>query len=159
MPVEAHMVAGVPIDDMPSWCTATPPCFPEKMQGAAYQLCEMALTCLCHFICALDARRARQLTLPGIKVMRKPTKKKRRKYEFYEHSLITIDPHAPLPAHGDGFGSGRKHRLHPVRGFWRTYRKTGKRVWIKAHWRGDKDLGVITHDYEVTDNETTQRDD
>jgi hypothetical protein len=54
-----------------------------------------------------------------------------------------------------------KKRLHAVRGFWRTYKKPLKsgpnkgktKVFVKGHWRGDKDLGVIKKDYVFTTDE------
>lgn len=73
---------------------------------------------------------------------------------FYQHRVIVIDPDAPLYADGEGLGcSGRKHALHSVRGFWRNLKNPKPdgttRVWVKAHWRGDKDLGVISKEYEI----------
>ena len=41
-------------------------------------------------------------------------------------------------------------RHHEVRGHWRLYKKTNTRVWIKSHGRGDKSVGVIHKDYELT---------
>lgn len=153
VPAEVHLTQGDSLLVGPRWCAATPSNYPDDLMPATHRLCEMAAEVFCKFLCALDAKRAKQMVLPGIKLMRKPKARKKRKYEFYEHTLLVIDPHKTLPA-TDGFGSGRKHRLHPVRGFWRRTR-SGKRVWIKPHWRGDKDLGVVTHDYEVIDNVST----
>ena len=42
--------------------------------------------------------------------------------------------------------SVNKNRFHDVRGFYRHY-KSGKKVWIKNHTRGTKELGVIEKDY------------
>ena len=36
---------------------------------------------------------------------------------------------------------------HSVRGHWRVYKKTGIRVWIKEHHRGDSKYGTVTKDY------------
>ena len=41
-------------------------------------------------------------------------------------------------------------RQHSVRGHWRRIRKTGKRIWVSSHLRGDPKLGVITKDYVLT---------
>ena len=51
-----------------------------------------------------------------------------------------------------GFGAMNEssRRQHSVRGHWRRYRKTGQRVWISPHLRGDPKLGVITKDYVLT---------
>ena len=40
-------------------------------------------------------------------------------------------------------------RLHEVRGHWCVSKTTGKRWWRKSHKRGDANLGVINHDYEL----------
>lgn len=39
---------------------------------------------------------------------------------------------------------------HTVRGHWREYQKTGKRVWVKEHTRGDEKYGTVTKDYILT---------
>lgn len=39
--------------------------------------------------------------------------------------------------------TGIKKKHHHVRGHWRTY-KSGVKVWVKAHERGDPDLGHVT---------------
>lgn len=39
--------------------------------------------------------------------------------------------------------SGIRKREHEVRGHWRTYR-TGVRVWVRSHKRGDPELGRVT---------------
>jgi len=40
-------------------------------------------------------------------------------------------------------------RLHEVRGHWCVSKTTKKRWWRKSHKRGDANLGVISHDYEL----------
>lgn len=49
-------------------------------------------------------------------------------------------------ASGESLPSGHKKRYHFVRGHTRTY-QNGHIVWIKPHWRGDDELGVIMKDY------------
>lgn len=39
--------------------------------------------------------------------------------------------------------SGIRMREHDVRGHWRTF-STGARIWVRAHKRGDPDLGRVT---------------
>ena len=56
-----------------------------------------------------------------------------------------------------GSGAGKRH--HPVDGHWRQYKalfhddgtvkRNAKRVWIKEHHRGDKNLGVITKSWKL----------
>jgi len=41
------------------------------------------------------------------------------------------------------------NREHEVRGHFRFYKKTGERVWIDAHTRGDANIGVVHKDYEL----------
>jgi hypothetical protein len=49
-----------------------------------------------------------------------------------------------------GFGEMNEssRRQHSVRGHWRRY-KTGERVWINSHLRGDPKLGTITKDFRL----------
>lgn len=46
-------------------------------------------------------------------------------------------------------GEGPSKRLHDVRGHWRTYR-SGNRVWIRSHQRGDESLGIVQKEYSLT---------
>ena len=39
---------------------------------------------------------------------------------------------------------------HLVRGHWRLYKKSGERVWIKEHQRGDDKFGTVHKDYVLT---------
>ena len=39
---------------------------------------------------------------------------------------------------------------HSVRGHWRVYKKTGERVWIGEHQRGDEKYGTVHKDYVLT---------
>ena len=39
---------------------------------------------------------------------------------------------------------------HSVRGHWRVYKKTGERVWIGEHSRGDAKYGTVHKDYTLT---------
>lgn len=43
----------------------------------------------------------------------------------------------------------RTNRYHMTRGHFRHY-KTGKVVWVKAHYKGDKSKGIINKDYQLT---------
>lgn len=74
--------------------------------------------------------------------------------KFYEHRMVIIDPEKTTHREGDNSGlSGRKHALHAVRGFYRHLKKPKAdgttKIWIKPHWRGDKELGVVTKEYEI----------
>lgn len=85
-------------------------------------------------------------------------KRLRKKHEHpaFEHTIIQLEVDAPDPSQtGRSIFQPRK-RLHQVRGFWRHYRKSGKRVWVKPHWRGDEHLGVVRRDVElITHHEDT----
>ena len=39
---------------------------------------------------------------------------------------------------------------HTVRGHWRVYKKSGERVWIGEHKRGDEKYGTVHKDYVLT---------
>jgi hypothetical protein len=53
-----------------------------------------------------------------------------------------------------------------VRGFYRHYKhpikhgpnKGKTRIYLEESWRGDKNLGVVTHDYEVVTEDETDDD-
>lgn len=75
--------------------------------------------------------------------------RKKNKHPKFEHVVIELPVN-----HQQGDTTGRsilqsRKRLHPVRGFFRHY-QSGKTAWVKPHWRGDKKLGVIRKDYEIT---------
>jgi hypothetical protein len=42
---------------------------------------------------------------------------------------------------------------HVVRGHWRHYKRTGERVWIDEHTRGDSEYGTVHKDYLLTKRE------
>jgi len=97
-------------------------------------------------------------TVSGAKPEVKKIKTKRPKYaerKFYEHHVLELKDHEMLM--GTGSLPYTPRRLHPVRGFVRHYAKPLKSgpnkgrnwTWVKAQWRGDKDLGVITRDYDL----------
>lgn len=146
VPAEFHFLPEQSIDH-PIWTAAVPEHSPDWIYDAIRDFGEFAINAVRYWIAALNNQATKQVSTSGLKpgVPHLPAKRKERR--MYEHTMITIDPLRPRPV-GDAGGHHSKHRLHPVRGFWRQY-KSGKRVWVKAHWRGDKELGVVTHDYEV----------
>ena len=84
----------------------------------------------------------------------KPAKpRKRRQFPKFEHTVIELQMDAPDCQQIGKSVFQPKKRLHQVRGFYRHYRKTGKRVWVKPHWRGDEALGVVRRDFELTTRE------
>ncbi len=95
---------------------------------------------------------------PGVapnRALRNAPKRLRKRVDHpkFEHTILTLEVDAPEPQQQGISKFQPKKRLHQVRGFWRFYKKTGKRVWVEPHWRGDKELGVVRRDYEVTMHE------
>lgn len=92
--------------------------------------------------------------------------RKGKTYPFLDYSLINIQ--IPNKTRYELSAELRKaarteihKKRHHVRGHWRHYRAPDgtllRRVWISDHYRGDAELGFVTHDYHVTTNlETTQ---
>lgn len=80
----------------------------------------------------------------------KQPRKPRRKSQHpkFEHVVIELPMNHVDESCGGKHVFQPKKRLHQVRGFYRHY-KSGKVVWVKPHWRGDKKLGVIRKDYEM----------
>jgi hypothetical protein len=79
--------------------------------------------------------------------------RKRHQFPQFEHTVIQLEMDAPEPSQ-TGRSIFQPHkRLHQVRGFWRQYRKTGKKVWVRPHWRGDESLGVVRRDVELVTHE------
>lgn len=146
-PIEVHVPMDAPMGTEIPCMYAYP--VPKSIDPQSLdKYANVALVMAERFLCVLNHRAVKQATEKGLRpgVAHAP-KTRKHKYRHFEHTTVVIDPNY-LPAEGDSQPSGRHHRLHPVRGFWRHY-KDGKTVWVKAHWRGDKDLGVIHHDYEV----------
>jgi hypothetical protein len=67
-----------------------------------------------------------------------------------EYKTLTIDVNKGTTGLLDRTGGeGPSKRLHDVRGHWRTYR-SGTRVWIRSHQRGDESLGIVQKEYSLT---------
>lgn len=75
--------------------------------------------------------------------------RKRHEHPQFEHTIIQLEVDAPDPSQTGRSVFQPRKRLHQVRGFWRHYRKSGKKVWVKPHWRGDENLGVVKRDFEL----------
>lgn len=150
VPAEFHFTANRSLEEtdftsgLPKGC---PPEITSQMKG--YGRC--VYIAIIMWLLALNSPQAKHDMRSGLKpgVLHTPRPKERL---FWEHTILTVDP-KKVVEQTDPIGSHSKHRLHPVRGHWRHY-KSGKRSWIIPHWRGDKELGVVTHDY-VIETETT----
>lgn len=125
-----------------------PEMVPETLMDDFYKAQLVAQINVCRFIQILARGDYRKQTFPGLKPGVTHLARKQ-KYPMYEHTTVEIDlTPDQRNAQGNFSIEGRHHRLHPVRGHWRTL-KSGKKTWIKSHWRGDDSLGVVTHDYDI----------
>jgi len=61
------------------------------------------------------------------------------------HVVCDLTPHLEALVTGKSVG-GTAKRLHSVMGHWVNH-SCGRKVWRKAHTRGNEALGTITHDY------------
>ena len=94
----------------------------------------------------------------SVKEQKEAGSKRHYRYGKFHRGNSHIEVSIDLPKfHGvtvmpNGFGGMNEssRRQHSVRGHWRRYRKSGKRVWISSHVRGDPKLGIITKDYTLT---------
>lgn len=83
------------------------------------------------------------------KTFRPKRLRKKHEHPAFEHTILQLEVDAPEPSQtGRSIFQPRK-RLHQVRGFYRHYKKSGKKVWVKPHWRGDEHLGVVRRDIEL----------
>lgn len=85
----------------------------------------------------------------GHQVLKRQTKSILRDKPKYEHKTLKLDMYG---TQGEGTSTGKRSKgtaFHSVRKHLRRY-KNGKRVFVKAHFRGSKEVGVVTKDYEVS---------
>ncbi len=161
MPVELHIPMGPLFKDGKSdlKCLAA---LPDGIDGSGFihnynnQLLEhfMIFLSMCH----APNRRVRRVAglRPGARDIVRKHRRKPMESTFYEHYVLEIPIGSDEPIEiGEGT-PGSRHRLHAVRSFVRHYKqplKSGPHkgkdwVIVPAHWRGDKDLGVVTKDYD-----------
>ena len=69
----------------------------------------------------------------------------------FDWHLVDIRP-VVLKGEGQG-GTHASPRLHDRRGHWRTYKATGKRVWVKDCKVGDASKGMVFKDYTARGQE------
>ena len=65
----------------------------------------------------------------------------------WEHKVLTVDLYASGSSSG-GNGQGNGKRFHAVRKHLRQL-NSGKKVFVKPHFRGDKNIGVVEKDYLI----------
>ncbi len=85
---------------------------------------------------------------PKIAAIRPRHKRKKFDRPMFEHFVIELEVDEPESQQMGYHVDQPKKRLHQVRGFQRQL-QTGKVVWVKSHWRGDAQLGVVRKDFEV----------
>ena len=145
VPLEFHFTTNCKLGEM-DWTTGAPKGCPEIITDSALAYGRTVALNMLIWMAALYSPQLKVDLRQGLKpgVIHTPRRKER---VFYEHTMMTIDPTKKVEVK-DPVGSHAKHRLHPVRGHWRIY-QSGRRAWIKPHWRGDKELGIVTHDYNL----------
>jgi hypothetical protein len=158
VPVEVHFNKGLPFEQT-KWVNAIAP--GVRMLPAGATLIDMLRTYIMHFIAMqnmqslLRQRRHNGLTpefLVAEAKRKRPKHKKKRKLPHFEHFVIELEVDAPEPGQSNITRAPHRKRQHEVKRHMRTC-KSGKVVWVKEHWRGDKNLGVIRKDYEMTTHE------
>ena len=107
---------------------------------------------LLSILAGLDEGRTRsrvEVTKDFVKgVAAKLSKNKDRR--FYDiHRLVIHNQVEELPKEPKG-GTHASPRWHKRRGYWRTMKKSGKRVWVRACEVGSKSNGMVYKDYQVT---------
>jgi hypothetical protein len=65
-----------------------------------------------------------------------------------DYYILTPQKIRPSILLGETSGTHASPRYHMARGHWRHY-KDGRKSWIKAHWKGDKEKGTIYKDYAI----------
>lgn len=76
-------------------------------------------------------------------------RKRHGKAPLFSWHTVHITPPAPSPPATTDGGTHASPRLHDRRGHWRTYKATGKKVWVRNCTVGDASRGVVFKDYEV----------
>lgn len=67
----------------------------------------------------------------------------------YEHKVLKLDLFGDTNSNGNGItGESGSRAFHAVRKHLRQY-SDGKITFVKAHFRGSKDVGLVTKDYEI----------
>ena len=72
----------------------------------------------------------------------------------YEHKVLRLDLFGDTNSNGNiSTGESGSRAFHAVRKHIRQY-SDGKITFVKAHFRGSKDVGVVTKDYEIINRRT-----
>lgn len=132
--------------------------YPPDYNGEVDEKTQRAVRFACHLIhCAVTAlRMISAFSLPRIEAQKRDIKRvtkgmsrtpetKTDKYYILKLSGRSLDY---LPEPQEKCRAGAKHRWHMCRGHYR-HLKSGKVIFVKGHYRGDKTLGIIHKDYAL----------
>jgi len=169
-PLEIHLKLHATLEDRNFGIAAYPPfCNLNPMywgnESGDRNLQRNLVTAVYFLLWTLSAHEVR--TIPGLAPRKRGMPKPKGRRVFYEHHVIDVDPFAVKRVSGAASGIVRgSPRFHAVRGFWRHYKnpiKSGPhagetQVWIEPQWRGDKNKGVITKDYNILSMEEDDDD-
>lgn len=156
-PVEIHCNKGLPLEDT-KWINAIAPGADIAPRGATMieETRQMIVYFLSYFQLASVLRRKQPGLPPALAAeegkRRKPKHRSRFNRPMFEHFVIEMEVDEPDPQQSGITRATHKKRQHQVRGHRRVY-KSGRVSWVKPHWRGDKNLGVIRKDYEMTQHD------
>jgi hypothetical protein len=118
---------------------------------------ELVRVCIVNWIASFGLAgmlRRRQHGMTPKMVERVKPLHKRKKWDrpMFEHFVCELEIDLPAPQQAGYHAEQPRKRLHQVRGFPR-HLQSGKVVWVKAHWRGDRKLGVVKKDFEMVMHE------
>jgi len=80
--------------------------------------------------------------------MKKHNHSEYRNKPAFQHTELVIKMFEESQGNAVSNGSSEGKAFHSVRKHLRTY-QTGKKTWVRAHFRGSKEIGVVTKDYKV----------
>ena len=156
-PVEIHFNKGLGVTDT-KWINAIAPGTHMSARGA--QMIEETRKMILYFLSYFSLRNLLRRKQPGLSPAlmaeqgkrRKPKHRNKFNRPMFEHFVIELEVDEPEAQQSGITRAMHKKRQHQVQGHRRVC-KSGKVTWVKPHWRGDKNLGVIRKDYEMTTHE------
>lgn len=128
------------------------PLKPEYAQvpPSDWRRCAAVVRDLIELNVGLNAERMRVVVDHRLTGTRAKLSKHAKHKSFYEIHRLVIDPAAPVVVTSEyKGGTHASPRWHERRGYWRTMKKTGKVVWVRACEVGKKSDGMVYKDYEI----------
>ena len=92
--------------------------------------------------------KGRPNTTIGHHKLRKHTVSEMRRMPSYEHKTLVLNMYDNDTGNGTGGKRSSGTAFHSVRKHIRKY-KDGKTTFVKAHFRGSKDVGIVSKDYKI----------